>query len=605
MNENCTSTTTSIPPWIVILCLLISLSGIADHDLWTPDEPREAAIMLSMSRTGNLLIPDLAGAPFVEKPPLYYIVGAGALHLLASLLGPTTALRLTSALWGLGALAMTWLMARRLLGRAQGILAMVLLATMPGFIHVTHWMLVDNALLFFVTAALWCFTEAYIGSRLGFLPWAALFTGGAFLSKGFIGPLIVLLGWLGLVFSWGRQVGWRGMSQPRSLGLHGLALLFCLALMLSWMLALRMFGGPELWNEWFWANHVGRFSGGATQLGHMQGPWYYLQVIPVYLLPWLVVVLVGIKNLLVALCRGQMTPAGRVLAAWALGGLLVLSITATKRDIYLSVLLPACAMIGAQVLHAPMTRPLQNTLWMWVGCMLGGLLVLVIAPLLGPQAHLLTGGWGWYQVIAGLTALGCISLVYVPRIRFGKGVPLREDASAGHGGDPAKRGINLGPCSVFLCRYLSSGVRRPASGVWCLSFLHRVLAATAVFFIGVLMVLFPMLDRVKSYGAAFRNMAGYVAADPSACVAGWRFDETTRAGFYYYCDLVFPALSDINDLNHVLGRRHSRFDGVLALSRNFMPEAESLPPWQVRAEVRMGPRRALQWIEGAVRAKPP
>ena len=82
MNENCIPAATSIPFWIVILCLLISLVGIADHDLWTPDEPREAAIMLSMSRTGNLIIPDLAGVPFVEKPPLYYIVGAGALRLL-------------------------------------------------------------------------------------------------------------------------------------------------------------------------------------------------------------------------------------------------------------------------------------------------------------------------------------------------------------------------------------------------------------------------------------------------------------------------------------------------------------------------------------------
>ncbi|MFH1475945.1 MAG: glycosyltransferase family 39 protein [Verrucomicrobiota bacterium] len=593
MNENCTPSATSVPLWIVILCLLISLVGIADHDLWTPDEPREAAIMLSMSRTGNLIIPDLAGEPFVEKPPLYYIVGAGALRLLASLLGATTALRLTSALWGLGALAMTWLLARRLLGRAPGILAMVLLATMPGFIHVTHWILVDNALLFFVTAALWCFTEVYIGARPGFLPCAAVFTGGAFLSKGFIGPLIILLGWLSLVFSWGQQVGWRGMSQPRSLGLHGLALILCLALMLSWMLALRTVGGPDLWNEWFWANHVGRFSGGATQLGHIQPPWYYLEVLPVYILPWLVVIMVGIKNLLAALGRRQMTPAGRMLAAWALGGLLLLSITATKRDIYLSVLLPAFAMIGAQVLNAPLSRALQNTLRIWAGCMLGGLLLFIIAPLLAPQVSLLTGGWGWPRVIAGLTVLACC-LCFVPTFRF-----------------------------------LPSAFR-------LLPFFQRVLAATALFYIGGLTILFPMVDRGstggglpelgqesayggKSYGSAFRAMAACVAADPSTRVAGatrvagWRFDETTRAGFYYYCGLVFPALSDINELNQVLERRHSRFDGILALSRNFPPKAdppmdgspqsESLPPWRVRKEVRMGPRRALQWIEGAVVAK--
>ena len=171
----------------------------------------------------------------------------------------------------------------------------------------------------------------------------------------------------------------------------------------------------------------------------------------------------------------------------------------------------------------------------------------MIAPLLGPQARLLTGGWGWYQVIAGLTAIVCCGRLF----------------------------------------------RTPGA------LLHRVLAATALFYIGGLTILFPMVDRFKSYGSAFRDMAACVAADPSIHVAGWRFDETTRAGFYYYCDLVFPPLSDINDLNQVLERRHFRFDGILALSRNFPPKSESLPPWRVREEVRMGPHRALQLIEGA------
>ena len=134
-----------------------------------------------------------------------------------------------------------------------------------------------------------------------------------------------------------------------------------------------------------------------------------------------------------------------------------------------------------------------------------------------------------------------------------------------------------------------------------------MLAATAVFYIGGMTILCPMVDRSKSYGNAFRDMAARVADDPATRVAGathvagWRFDETTRAGFYYYCDLVFPALSDINELNQVLERRHFRFDGILAVSRHFPPKSEALPPWRVRAEVRMGPRRALQLIEGTRR----
>ncbi|MBU4427725.1 MAG: glycosyl transferase, partial [Verrucomicrobia bacterium] len=91
---------------VIVLCLLISLAGIGNHDLWTPDEPREAALSLNMSRTGDWLIPRLAGEPFVEKPPLFYIVASFFLSIAGQGMGNTAALRLTSALWGLGTLGM-------------------------------------------------------------------------------------------------------------------------------------------------------------------------------------------------------------------------------------------------------------------------------------------------------------------------------------------------------------------------------------------------------------------------------------------------------------------------------------------------------------------
>lgn len=82
---------------VLILCLLISLAGISNHDLWTPDEPREAALALSMQRSGDYLVPRLAGEPFVEKPPLFYVVASAAIALLGPQVGHTTAVRLTSA----------------------------------------------------------------------------------------------------------------------------------------------------------------------------------------------------------------------------------------------------------------------------------------------------------------------------------------------------------------------------------------------------------------------------------------------------------------------------------------------------------------------------
>ncbi len=546
MNEEHKARPTPLPVWILILSLCIPLMGIADRGLWTPDEPREAALVLSMSRTGNWLIPSLAGEPFVEKPPLYYIVGAGALRHLGPLLGPIPSLRLASALWGWGALAMTGLIARRLFGRVQSRWAVALLATLPGFVHVTHWLLPDNALLFFMTAALWCLVEAYFRGRLLFLPAAALFAGGAFWSKGFIGPLIILPGALALLISWGRQAGWRGIRTPGSLWLHGAALLLFLALVLGWILPLRLIGGPAAWHEWFWENHVGRFSGTAVQLGHRQPPWYYLPVLLLYLLPALSFVWIGFRDMLGAGWRRTLSPGAGFLLAWALGGLLLLSCTATKRDIYLVVVMPAFALIGADASQALLSRPLRVALWCWAGFLLAAWLGLMLAPLAGAGARSLTGSWSWAYGMTG--ALGVGGAFHL--LQRSKPLPV------------------------------------------------RIMALTVMLYLGGIAVLFPALDRIKNYEPAFVAMAHQVASDPAAKVALWRPDETTRAGFYFYCDQFFPSISDIPELRQVLGHCHGQWNGILALPRKFPPPWEPLPPWRVRQEVMMGINRKLLWIEG-------
>src|SRR5437764_222287 len=49
--------------------------------LWTPDEPREADIAWRMSRQSDRTLPQLAGTPFLEKPPLSYWMSGAAISL--------------------------------------------------------------------------------------------------------------------------------------------------------------------------------------------------------------------------------------------------------------------------------------------------------------------------------------------------------------------------------------------------------------------------------------------------------------------------------------------------------------------------------------------
>src|ERR1700739_213565 len=55
------------------------VAGIFGRGLWTPDEPREADIAWRMSRQADRTLPELAGTPFLEKPPLSYWISAAGI----------------------------------------------------------------------------------------------------------------------------------------------------------------------------------------------------------------------------------------------------------------------------------------------------------------------------------------------------------------------------------------------------------------------------------------------------------------------------------------------------------------------------------------------
>lgn len=565
-------TAACLPPrWVLALCLAVSWVGLFERDLWTPDEPREAALALDMSRTRDYAIPRLAHQPFVEKPPLYYVVGATAIRWLGSWLGPTAALRVTSVLWGWGTLGMTWLLARRLAGRDTATLAVLVLATLPGFIHVSHWLLVDNALVFFMVGALWCLAEAYLDRRPAFLLAAGLMTAGAFLAKGLIGPILIALGWVGLMAArWGdvsrpipQTVARNGNSPTGNMerrwmaalggapGVvwHGAGVLLLVLAAGAWMAALRLRGGPDLWHEWFWNNHFGRFSGQARQLGHIAGPFYYLGVIPLYLLPWLTAWLMALAAVGQRVWRRERLEAGWwLLLAWGLGGLLLLTLSSTKREIYLIVLLPAWAIMIARYLREPLTRSVRVSVSVWAGVCVALLGLLGVAGCLLP--------WTEYRM------------------------PVAVSLPAGMAG-----------CGGAVLAWV---IWRRTAGL----LLARGFALTALAALVIMAAVCPVVDRVKSYGPAFRELGAALTAARPDSVAGWGFDETTRAGLYYYGAVVLPEITTGDALRQVLRGEHPTYRGLLVNPKRFPPPDAAPPAWRVLRAVRMGRNRALWWIEG-------
>ena len=256
-----------------------------------------------------------------------------------------------------------------------------------------------------------------------------------------------------------------------------------------------------------------------------------------------------------------MPPGGIMLALWALGSLLLLSLSATKRDIYLSALLPACALLCiygldiSQSAGGDRASPLRSErawpaeiakkfYWLWTFLLLIILTVFTAAPLVKSDFFGVALEFGW-------------------------------------------------PSFLALATILISALTLSCAAA---SFFQRFLMVAAMCYATLLIVSCPIVDRYKSYGPAFRTAADAIKAHPELKIAGWDLDETTLAGFYYYCDLVFPVISDRQMLDDILQGRNASFNGVLTLVKNARPNDLPDGKNQVIFKNHMGKRRLLQLL---------
>jgi 4-amino-4-deoxy-L-arabinose transferase-like glycosyltransferase len=354
--------------WILLASLIgVTLLGVFDHELWTPDEPRDAEISREMHLGGFGATPTLNGAPFLEKPPLYYWSVAAAYGVFGV---KAWVCRVPSVLFGWGTLAWTALLGRRLLGPGTGLRCALVLATLAVFFEVAHKCQVDSALACMTTGA---FTLSYIGftrkeGKSGAYLGAYLMALLAFLTKGLIGPGILAAGFLAFLLLC-REPRELFRAQPWL----GAALLA--AGIGAWMACLS----PENRREFWWTNHLGRFLGVGWTGGHVQPPYYYATALLYSLAPWTLVLPAALAW---AWNRMESTPR-RFLLAWIGAGVLILSLATTKRETYLLPLLPPFAILVAGWLGRPGDAPGWGRV---LFRLLAGLIVLAYAGVLTAAA---------------------------------------------------------------------------------------------------------------------------------------------------------------------------------------------------------------------------
>ena len=62
--------------FIVVLCTLWIFPGLIGRDPWKPDEAYSFGLVYHILQTGDWVVPTLAGEPFMEKPPIFFLTAA-------------------------------------------------------------------------------------------------------------------------------------------------------------------------------------------------------------------------------------------------------------------------------------------------------------------------------------------------------------------------------------------------------------------------------------------------------------------------------------------------------------------------------------------------
>jgi 4-amino-4-deoxy-L-arabinose transferase-like glycosyltransferase len=327
------------PVAVLILLALAPLwvAGIFGRGLWTPDEPREADIAWRMSRQSDRTLPQLAGTPFLEKPPLSYWMSAAAISVFGD---SAAAARAPNVLYAvITAVAVSTLALAMQTGAVSALIAALIAASALTALRVSVWLAPDACLLAGNALALlgaWHGYRSPAGPRKA-AGYTLMHFGAAvgFMAKSAPGWLVPAMALLTLIV-WERR--W---SELRRWELYAGLLLQGLIIG-PWVLAVsRTEHGADALRALFWNNVVGRFTRvvAPTALdytrGHRNTPGKYLFELPLYLLPWTLIAAAALARAWRRVQEpGPQATGWRFALCASVPFLVLLSLAATARDIY-------------------------------------------------------------------------------------------------------------------------------------------------------------------------------------------------------------------------------------------------------------------------------
>lgn len=333
------------PLVLLVLCVLMTCAEVLQlRELWFSDEVRLADVLLHL-RQGDWLVLALNGAPYADKPPLYFwaMYGLTLIPGVSVAMAVFLAVAVSHALFVLS----VWGLARgtghdKRVALAAGLLTLCCVYV-SGAACYPRMDLLFSALIVF---AMTCLYRGWIR------PNAPCWLGAGFLL---LGLATLVKGPLGIGFALAASIVfllWRG--TPGRLngrdGLPGFALM--LVLILAWLGVLAFKGETAYLYEMIGVQLLGRMTGGAP---HSYPWWYYLAALPLMWLPWVFLVLFvdwisAVRGFPAAWKNRKANGGSCWLWIWLFSGVVILSVIPSKIAVYALPLLAPLAVLTARSL---------------------------------------------------------------------------------------------------------------------------------------------------------------------------------------------------------------------------------------------------------------
>ncbi len=236
---------------LVLLCAAWVILGLVGHDPWKTEDATSIGAAAEMASRGDVVVPMLAGEPYLARPPLIYAAGALAIKAFSPPLERHNAARLVAGLALALILLVTAQASRELNGRALRWLPVLILIGSIGFWDRAHALSPELGDTAGVAVALYGFALALRRPIAGGIV-LGIGVALAFLGRGMLGPVWLVVSALLLPL----------VDKPWRTRAYGLTLLVALAvalpLALSWPLSLHM-RDPALFSLWWKGEALGNY----------------------------------------------------------------------------------------------------------------------------------------------------------------------------------------------------------------------------------------------------------------------------------------------------------------------------------------------------------